>query len=110
MVENVLFNSIHLFSYCIKQHRENIQFRQHYTKSKSVYCTHQPGELTLLFIILINLHKLVKTANFLHENNSKNLKTFGRIRYIDGNYAFLYSLMAGRACHNIVIFIANVLT
>ena len=79
-----LFILFYLFSYCIKQHRENIQYIQYYTKSKSVYCTHQPGELTLLLIILINLHKLLITANFLHENNSKNLKAFGRLKYIDG--------------------------
>lgn len=89
------FFSFYLFSYCIKQHRENIQYIQYYIKSKSVYCTHQTGELTLSFLMLINLHWLLITANFLHENNSKKLKAFGRQKYIVGKSAFLYSFKSG---------------
>lgn len=52
----ILFHFI--YSHNVKQHRENIQSIQYYAKSKNVHYTHQPGGLTILFIIMINLHRL----------------------------------------------------
>lgn len=46
-------------------YREHIQYRRYNTKSKNLYCTHQPGGLTLILIILINLLRLFITAIFL---------------------------------------------
>lgn len=70
----VQFISIHLFSHFIKQHREIYKTDKIIQKAKVyiyiyIYCTHQTGELALLIIILINLHKLIITANFFNENN-----------------------------------------